>query len=51
MDEEERSGPAVVWQPKIAGMPVPVTPPMQGGEQKMSVNLESDFNFEEEHVA
>ncbi len=37
LEEDELSGPAAVWQPKIAGMPDPVTPPMakrgtRGGE-------------------
>ncbi len=57
MEEVEDTGPAPVWQPKIAGWPDPVTPPPAkkgkrgagAGEQKKIADRDSDFDFE--HVA
>jgi hypothetical protein len=54
MEEVEDTGPAPVWQPKIAGWPDPVTPPPAkrgkrgagAGEQKKLANRDSDSDFE-----
>ena len=54
MEELEDTGPAPVWQPKIAGWPDPVTPPPAkkskrgagAGEQKKLDNDDSDSDLE-----
>ncbi len=54
MEEVEDTGPAPVWQPKIAGWPDPVTPPPAkkgkrgagASEQKKLANRDSDSDFE-----
>ncbi len=56
MEELEDTGPPLVWQPKIAGWPEPVTPPPAkkgkwGGEQNNKAERDSDADFEEVPVA
>ncbi len=55
-DEEEETGPRPIWQPKIVGLPAPVTPPqakkgkLRGEQKKKKAVCESDSDFEEEDV-